>query len=196
MTRTPSRTARTAVAALTLALPVVAEAVGPGIGDRTVGHLLFAASQVLGWALLATVVAGAPSAARDASPRGRWAVLVACGLQVAFGLVDGATALDGEPSEAVFVLFLLGFLVLLVGGPLWASRLRRQPGGRSAAVALLVVTVLGLLAVVVEPDPFHDVALVGSYLAWVLVGRGLSVLGENPREPGSPRRADASVPLP
>lgn len=171
-----SRTIRSAVAALVLGVPVVAEAARPELSDAVAGHLLFATSQVVGWALLASVVLGAPGAARAASPRGRRVVLAACALQLLFGLAYGATAFDGEPFEGVFVLFLLGFVTLLVGGPLWAARLRRLAGGRAAATGLLAVAVLGALAVLVEPDPFHDIALVGGYLAWVLVGHGLTLL--------------------
>lgn len=171
-----SRTVRSTIAALVLAVPVVAEVLRPSLGEGATAHLLFGASQALGWALIAGVVLGAPAAARAASPRGRGTVLVACALQLAFGLAYGATGLDGEPFEGVFVLFLLGFLALLVGGPLWASRLRRVAGGRTAAAGLATVAVLGAAAVLVEADPFHDIALVGGYLAWVLVGHGLGVL--------------------
>jgi hypothetical protein len=33
------------------------------------------------------------------------------------------------------------------------------------------VAVLGFAAMAIGSDPFHDIALVGSYLAWILVGR-------------------------
>lgn len=171
-----SRTARCTAAALVLAVPVVAETARPELFDTAAGHLLFAGSQGVGWALLASVVADAPQAARAASPRGRRTVLGACALQLLFALAYAATAVDGEPFEGVFLLFLLGFLALLVGGPLWAARLLRQPAGRFSAAGLLAVAVLGAVAVLVEVDPVHDIALVGGYAAWVLVGRGLSVL--------------------
>ena len=48
-----------------------------------------------------------------------------------FATLYGATALDGEPLEASFVVFMFGFVALLVGGLLWASRLRRSEGWRA-----------------------------------------------------------------
>ena len=190
-----SRTARSAVAALVLAVPVVAEVARPDLFGSVAGHLVGAASQVLGWGLLASVVADAPDAARVASPRGRRVVLAACALQVLFGLAYGATALDGEPFEGVFVFFLLGFFALLVGGPLWAGRLRRLPGARAAVTGLLSVAVLGTLAVLVEPDPFHDIALVGAYLAWVLVGHGLTRLEHSTSRHQGQAAADETAPV-
>ena len=74
------------------------------------------------------------------------------------------------------MVFMLGFIALLVGGLLWASRLRRTTGGGLAAVGLLAVAALGALAMLVGSDPFHDVFLVSSYAAWVVVGRGFDSL--------------------
>jgi hypothetical protein len=177
-----SPTVRTTLASLALAVPVVVQASRPDLVDGTGGHLLFAASQLLGWLLLASVVATAPAVARAASPRGRLAVLLACGLQVAFAAAYGATALDGEPSEAVFVVFLAGFAALLVGGLVWAVRLRRVASGGGAAGGLAAVALLGALAMVVGEDPLHDVFLVAGYLSWSLVGRGLAVLASRDHE--------------
>ena len=173
-----SLTSRCTLAAVVLAVPVLAQVARPDLSDRTAGHLLFAASQLVGWALVAWVVRDAPAAARAASPRGRAVVLAGCGLQVAFAAAYGVTALGGEPAESSFVLFLLGFLALLVGGLLWAARLRRVPQARTAAAGLAGVAVLGGLAVLVGTDPFHDIFLVASYAAWALVGRGLTSLGD------------------
>ena len=171
-----SATTRTALAATVLAVPVLAQIAWPARLDVTGGHVLFAASQLVGWALLACLVLAAPPPARTASPRGRRAVLAGCALQVSFATLYGATAFDGDPLEASFVLFMLGFITLLVGGLLWASRLRRKTGGRLAAAGLLAVAVLGALAMLVGSDPFHDVFLVSSYAAWVVVGRGFDTL--------------------
>ncbi len=171
-----SATTRSALAATVLAVPVLAEIAWPARLGAAGGLLLFAASQLVGWALLASLVLGAPPAARTASPRGRRVVLAGCALQVSFATVYGATAFDGDPLEASFVLFMLGFITLLVGGLLWASRLRRKTGGRLASAGLLAVAVLGALAMIVGSDPFHDVFLVSSYAAWVVVGRGFDTL--------------------
>jgi hypothetical protein len=157
-------------------VPVIAEIARPAPFDTPGGHVFFAASQLVGWALLTRLVVGAPTVARTASPRGRRLVLVGCALQILFATIYGATAFDGEPLEASFVVFLLGFVALLVGGLLWASRLRRTEGGGLAAVGLLAVAALGALAMLVGSDPFHDIFLVSSYAAWVVVGKGLDSL--------------------
>ena len=190
-----SPTVRSTLAALALTVPVLAEIARPELFDATSGHLVFAVSQLLGWALLASVVRGAPAAASAASPRGRRLVLAACGLQLGFAAVYGATALDAEPFEGSFVLFLLGFVALLVGGLLWAARLRRVAAAGVAARGLVAVAVLGALAVLVGSDPFHDVFLVSSYAAWVLVGRGFDSLGTAPASP-SHRTSTAASQVP
>ena len=171
-----SATNRTALAATVLVIPVLAEVAWPARFDTADGQVLFALSQLLGWALLAWVVLGAPAVARSVSPRGRRVVLAGCALQLSFAVLYGATALDGEPWEASFVPFMLGFVALLVGGLLWAARLRRTMHGRVAAAGLGAMAVLGALAVVVGSDPFHDNCLVSSYAAWIPVGRGFDAL--------------------
>ena len=103
-------------------------------------------------------------------------VLAGCALQVSFATLYAATALDSEPLEASFVLFLLGFAALLFGGLLWASRLRPVARTRLAARGLFAVAALGALAMLVGSDPFHDVFLLSSYAAWVMVGRGFDSL--------------------
>jgi len=167
-----SATTRSTLAAAFLALPVLAEIAWPARFDEAGGHVLFAGSQLVGWALLASVVLGAPAAARTASPRGRRVVLAGCALQISFATLYGATAFDGEPLEASFLAFMLGFVALLVGGLLWATRLRRAANGRVAATGLCATAVLGALAILVGSDPFHDIFLVSSYAAWIVVGRG------------------------
>lgn len=171
-----SGTVRSALAATVLGAPVIAQIVWPAPFDSVGGHLFFAASQLVGWGLLTSLVVAAPAVARTASPRGRRLVLVGCALQILFATLYGATALDGEPLEAAFAVFMFAFLALLVGGLLWASRLRRTTGGGLAAVGLLAVAALGALAMLVGEDPFHDILLVSSYAAWVVVGRGLDSL--------------------
>jgi len=185
-----SATKRSALAATVLAVPVLAEIAWPSRLDTAEALVLFAASQLVGWALLAWLVLGAPPAARAASPRGRRAVLVGCALQVSFATLYGATAFDGEPLEASFVLFMLGFVTLFVGGLLWASRVRRRTGGRVAAAGLLGVAVLGALAILVGSDPWHDICLVSSYAAWIAVGRGF----DNLPSPSADQDMDGTAP--
>lgn len=173
-----SSTLRAVVAALALAVPVGAELIWSSLGDS--GHVWFAASQVVGWLLVVTVVRdGARRGAGDVGRGGRVGrtiLLAGCALEVLFGAVYGVTALiDGEPMEASFALFALGFLATFVGGLMWGWALLRGRGSRLAAGGVLATAVLGLLAIMVGVDPFHDVFLLSSYAAWVLVGRGLEV---------------------
>lgn len=162
---------RAACASLLLAVPVVAEAVHL-IGDQAWGEILFAATQLAGWALVATLCVELASAPGS----GRWGPRLVLGGVAAQGLFAAVYLVTflatGQPFGAVFVLFLLGFLALTVGGLVWARSLRRTPA-RSAAVGLAAVAVLGFLAIMLATDPFHDIALAGSYLAWTLVGRGI-----------------------
>ena len=171
-----SATTRSTLGAAVLAGPVLAEIAWPARFDTASGHVLFATSQLVGWALLTSLVLGAPAAARAASPRGRAVVIAGCALQVSFATIYGATAFDGEPLEASFVAFMLGFVALLMGGLLWATRLRRTTNGRVAATGLCAIAVLGALAILVGSDPFHDILLVSSYAAWIVVGRGFGTI--------------------
>jgi hypothetical protein len=166
---------RSSAAAALLAVPVIAETVHL-IGDQWWGDVLFASSQLVAWALLVTV---ARQLAAVTPGTGRWGprlVLVGTCLQAAFAasyLVSSAVA--GEPSPLVWPVFLAGFLLLTAGGLTWARRLRRLPGRGVCAAGLAGVAALGLAAMVVASDPGHDIALVGSYLAWIAVGRGVAV---------------------
>ena len=171
-TEPPVLTVRATVAAVVLTVPVLTELFVASVGDAAVGHLVFAVSQAVGWSLLASVARAASPAPGRAARTGRVLVLVGCALQVGFAAVYGVTALDAEPLEASFVLFLLGFLAVTVGGVTWAVPLLRG-GGALAGGGLLAVAVLGLLTVLVGQDPFHDVFLLTSYAAWVLAARGL-----------------------
>ncbi len=172
---------RTTAAAALLIVPVAAEISFPERFDGTPGHLVFAASQLLGWLLIGSVVRAAdPGHARRAI-FGRRAVLVGIACQVAFAAVYGVTALAAEPLEASFALFLLGFLSLTVGGLTWGFALVRQGGARTAGWGLVATAVLGLLAVMVGVDPFHDIFLLSSYAAWPAVGRGLTSAPAEPK---------------
>ena len=172
-----SLTVRAVLAALALVVPVSAELIWPSLGDS--GHLLFAVTQLVGWCLVATVVRdGAGRLPETSTTRaarvGRRLLLAGCALQMLFALVyGGSAAIDGEPAEASFLLFLLGFLATFVGGLVWGPALLRAGLAHLAGVGVLAMAVLGFLAIAVGADPFHDVFLLSSYAAWVLVGRGL-----------------------
>jgi hypothetical protein len=163
-------TIRAAVAAAVLIVPVAVESLLSADDDPTWAHLVFAASQALGWLLLLTVAGGLG----DRVGGSRWGqrlVVAGCVLQLAFAVGYGAlTAVRGEPGDGVFVLFLAGFLALTAGGLTWGLRIRRQ--APAAGWGLVAVAGLGFLAMAVGVDPFHDLLLLSSYAAWVLVARG------------------------
>ena len=179
-------TTRAVLASLVLAVPVAVEAFWLHSDDGLAGHLTFAASQLVGWLLLLLVVR---TLARDGSGR-RWPRVVQAGVVLQAGFATAyavGTVLTGKPWERVFVLFLLGFLLLTVGGIGWGRRLLRS-GSREAGLGLVLVGVLGFLALAVGATWWHDVMLLGSYAAWVLVGAGADrpVRGGAPGRPGRP----------
>ena len=166
-----STTLRSALAALLLTGSVAAELIWNEVDEFRAGHVGFAAAQVCGWALLLTVVLSLRRS--HPGPRlGSGAVVVGCGLQVLFALGYGASAAaTGEPFGGIFVVFLLAFLALTVGGVAWGWSLRRA-GYAVAGSGLLVTAVAGFLAMALSMDPWHDVLLLTSYAAWVVVGAG------------------------
>lgn len=167
---------RAIAAACALIIPVVAELIWPSFGDS--GHLVFAICQLIGWVLVASILVEIgrlfPSLdSRRAGRVGRRILLVGCGLQVLFALAYGVTAVvSGEPNEASFVLFLAGFLAQLVGGIIWWRAMRFEPRLRLTRIGVLSTAILGFLAMAVGNDPFHDIFLLSSFAAWVLVGVG------------------------
>jgi len=189
-----STSLRTAVAAVILIVPVALELAWHPFGDHAFGMEVFAVSQIVGWLLIGSVCRQAAAPTTRLGRFGRAAVLVGCGLQVAFGAVYGATAFDGEPWEAAFLPFLLGFLALFVGGVTWGISLLRSGAAPWAGRGLLAVGVLGLMAMLFGMDPWHDIFLLSAYAAWVIVGRGLdtSTLLRTPTAPASPVDATTS----
>ena len=166
---------RAAVAAVVLIVPVVLELAWPAFGDHVLGSEIFAVSQLAGWLLLLSVCRREIGPATRSARIGRRSVLVGCVLQMLFAGVYAVTALDGEPPEALFVFFLLGFLALFIGGLAWGTSLLRS-GASMAGGGLLATAVAGLLAMILGMDPWHDVFLLSSYAAWTLVGRGFDAV--------------------
>ena len=184
--------ARSAAAAALLAVPVAMERIVTGISEAWWGHVLFPVTQLLGWVLVLTVVNELRKALPPATRAGRAGariVQAASVLGMVFAVTYGATAaVTGEPLEATFIAFGLGFLALVIGGFTWGVHLLRH-GGVPAGAGLTVVAAFGLVAIVIGVDPWHDVALLSSYVAWMLVGRGTSVSARARR----PVRAAASL---
>lgn len=163
-------TIRAAVAAVVLIVPIALETAFTSDDDAQWSHLVFAGSQVMGWLLLLTVAL----ALREAAGGSRWGqrlVIAGCALQLVFAVGYGAlAAASGEPDEGIFVVFLAAFLALTAGGLTWGLRIHRQ--SPVAGRGLIAVAALGFLAMAVGADPFHDLLLLSSYAAWVVVGRG------------------------
>lgn len=166
--------ARSVGAAIVLIVPVVAEILWPAFGDS--GHLVFAASQLLGWFLVGGVVIDIarlhPRLELMRSGRiGRRLLIVCCAFQVLFAMTYGASALwGGEPWEPAFVLFLVGFLAQLVGGVVWWRAMSVEPGLQATRASLLATAVLGFLAMAIGQSPWHDLCLLASYAAWGVTG--------------------------
>jgi hypothetical protein len=178
------------VAAVVLIVPVVAQLVYEDLDDREWGHLLFAGSQLLGWALLVPVCRAldrrpVPGRAARAGSR---LVQIACWTQCAFAVAYGILALTSGDPEPAFVIYLLGFLALTVGGVLWGRALTRDHATRTAGRALISVAVLGFLAMAIGTDPLHDVFLLSSFAAWAAVGVGVPRTDEE-----TPRRHGAAT---
>jgi hypothetical protein len=164
--------ARSALAAVLLIVPVAVETLVRSDHVALWSHGVFVVSQLAGWALLLTV--SRLLAVRVGGSRwGFRLVQAGCVLQLVFAVGYGITTLlQGEPSENMFVAFLLGFLALTAGGLIWGIRLRRARCAAPAGSGLLAVAVLGFLAMALGMDPFHDIFLLSSYAAWVAVGLG------------------------
>ncbi len=165
--------ARSALAAVLLIVPVAIEIFVGADALGLAGHVVFVVTQLAGWGLLVSTV----RLLFDRASGSRWGfrlVWGGCVLQLVFAAGYGVTALMlGEPFEGMFVVFLVAFLALTIGGLAWGSRLLRARRAAPAGAGLLAVAVLGFLAIAVAVDPFHDVFLLSSYAAWVAVGLGV-----------------------
>lgn len=161
---------RSAIAALLLAVPVATQLVVPGLGDAFAGHLLFAVTQLLGWALLVSVCRGlAPALPGRAGRVGRRFLVAGAVAEAGFALAYGTLVVIGADEGAAFVLFFLGFLLLTVGG-ITAGIAATRSGSRRLGGALAGVAVLGLLANLVGDTGWHELFLLTHYLGWAVVG--------------------------
>ena len=97
--------------------------------------------------------------------------IVGCWLQVAFAVGAAVTAaLSGKPQEAVFLLFALGFLALIVGAVMLGTAVRRTGALSAARVPLWLGAAAALAAIVIPLDPWHDVALFAFDASWAGLG--------------------------
>ena len=92
-------------------------------------------------------------------------------LQVLFAIMVGVTVVvTGKPWEASFVLFALGFLLLIVGSVLLSFGVRRAGLLRSAAAPFWVGAAAAFVAIAVFTDPWHDLALAVYASTWIALG--------------------------
>ncbi|WP_404386517.1 hypothetical protein LL946_08065 [Knoellia locipacati] len=157
---------RAVIGSLLLAVPVGAEAVLDEPFDNLAGDVLFVITQLLGWALLLTVA----RRVRRLSTWGARLLVAGCAFQLVFSLAYVVSLLsEGEVADWAFLPFLLGFVCLAVGSGVTVRSSRRVREARLATRGAALVGGLGLAAVVVGTDPWHDIALIGSYLSWQLL---------------------------
>lgn len=162
--------ARAGLATGLLVVPVALEILISDLSGQTWGELVFAGSQVLGWLLVFSVCRELDREGPSRPARiGRRLLLAAVVCQVGFGLAYGGLAATGVATGGAFLLFALAFLLLTAAGLTWGVSLVRRRH-REVGWALVSAAGLGLLAIAVPVDPFHDAFLLGSYLAWLPVG--------------------------
>jgi hypothetical protein len=85
----------------------------------------------------------------------------------------------GEPPQN-FVLFALGFLLVVLGHLLFCRDLRAHIG--KAWVAPLIAAAGAIVALTIEADPYHDIGLFIFEGAWVALGVALM----HPKSPAHP----------
>jgi len=196
MTPSFQQTGRTAAAAGILMLVGVEGewVLNPQADDGTVTNppvfALLVLSATVGFALLLLAVRGlrVQASTTKAARVGALLSLAGAGLLVAFGLTSLSTALlTGSPLEAAFVAFLLGMLLLSVGPITWALSLRGPTPAPGLRQMLFLSGAAGLAALALEADPWHDLSLVVTYMAWTVLGvlllrgGGHSAIGESGR---------------
>ncbi len=91
----------------------------------------------------------------------------------------------GQPLEAAFLLFLLGFVLLVLGAVPLALGLRRSTAVGPWWTAVLVAGAGGLVAMTTQ-SPVHEVGLFTFDAAWAALGLGLLSLRR--RTPGGTSR--------
>lgn len=148
----------------------------PQADDGTVTNLpVFAVlllTATIGFATLFLAVIGLRAEAQTKPARtGALMSVVGAGLLVLFGLTSLVTALlTGSPTEAAFIAFLLGMLLLAIGPIIWGLSLRRRSPARGVWQMLLLSGAAALAALALEADPWHDLGLVVMFLAWTALG--------------------------
>jgi hypothetical protein len=114
---------------------------------------------------------------------GRLLGLAGAGLLTAFALIFLATGLaTGMPLETAFWLFLVGFLLLILGSVPLALGLRRSGTVGIWWVAVLVAGA-GALVALLTLSPWHEVGLFTFDAGWAALGLGLLRAQASLRQP-------------
>jgi hypothetical protein len=104
---------------------------------------------------------------------GFWLSLVGVGFLILFAVIILiGVVLTGDLLE-VFILFGLGFLLLIVGHLMFAPGLRHVDVLGQAWVLPLVAAAGAIVGIVVSADPIHDIGLIVFEVAWVAFGVAL-----------------------
>ncbi len=104
---------------------------------------------------------------------GLWLALAGACLLLLFAAQALVTTLLTGDSPGGFVLFGLGFLLLVAGQLLAGSVIFRARAGRPVGQLLLLASTAAVIAVAVPADPFHDLGLFLFDAAWIGVGLAL-----------------------
>ena len=91
-------------------------------------------------------------------------------LQALFAAVYfGSAAATGDAADAAFLLFALGFL-LMIAGSFTAGVSLIRTGAAPSVGALLLVAAVAAVVLIVTPYPVHDVALFSFAVTWTAIG--------------------------
>ena len=182
-------------------LSVAAELVYPvqdadGSSREPVIHAIYLVAWIVGWVLIGLMALElrgrhADGAGSRKATLGSWFVVAGAAAFAISGLGLLIGVLAGANLEALFVLVLLAFPLLILGFVLIGWAMRRAGG--LAWVAAFVAAAGFLLALLAEMDPWHDIGLLGGALAVVGFGaalrrRGTGGVDGYPRGPVDGRR--------
>ena len=137
--------------------------------------LLFIGGFAVGTAALAVAIHGLPRDVRASRGGriGRVLSLAGAGLLTTFALVFMVTGLvTGTPLEAAFWLFLVGFLLLILGAVPLGLGLRRSEVVGAWWIGV-VVAGAGALVAMLTLSPWHELGLFMFDAGWAALGLGL-----------------------
>ena len=146
------------------------------------GFLLFIGGFASGAAALVVAVHGLGVPMSRSGRIGRLLSLAGAGLLTVFAILFLATGLvTGTPLEAAFWLFLVGFLLLILGAVPLGLGLRRSGVVGTWWIAV-VVAGAGALVAMLTLSPWHELGLFTFDAGWAALGLGLLRRGASVRE--------------